>query len=223
MKGKATIVVTYDDVLEYTSYDLYLYLRSQIVTFSKFLDIYKLQTKKEFYERPRYDILECFGLEKINELYGKENITDIIYLYYLILFQEYYNKNPKFVSLSNIATLGLGNILFNKCSGIENIIVLIKYRTENEKNFKTNIVKKYIDNAKIIYLNFNEDYFSCFKQIKNWNLVITDDPALIEKLASCDIDHAEFLIPEYGYNTLKPELIELIKLKNSSVSTYKIE
>ena len=47
MKGKATIVVTYDDVLEYTSYDLYLYLRSQIVTFSKFLDIYKLQTKKE--------------------------------------------------------------------------------------------------------------------------------------------------------------------------------
>lgn len=223
MEGKATIVVTYDDVIEYTSYDLYLYLRSNIVIYNKFLDIYELKNKEDFYKREKYDILESFGVERLQKLYGLKNIPEMVYLYNMILYQEYYNKIPKFVSISKLASDGLGNMLFNKCGGIENIIVLVKYRTEIEKTFKTNIIKKYIDNAQIIYLKIGEDYFSYFNKIKKWNLVITDDINLVEKLAAGKIDHAEFLVPDYGYNIAKPELVELIKLKDSSLSTYKIE
>ena len=60
------------------------------------------------------------------------------------------------------------------------------------------------------------------KIVFKWDIVITDDIDFVENLASGKIDHNEFLVPQYGYSVAKPELLELIKYKNSTLSYYPV-
>ena len=185
--------------------------------------MYNLKTKKEIYERTEKNIIDTLISDKVHELDIKEQYGAITNLM-LNIFSEYYSKYTMFSEniVTPLAKNGFNNPLFKYNKTYSNVTVFIKYRTEVEKERKANLVKAIFTNAKIVPLKLNDDYYENFKET-DWRVLITDDIELVEKLATGDIDHKEFIVPACGYNKPSPELVELIKQKSGILSLYKIE
>ena len=222
---KGNIIITFDDIIIETSFILYLFMSNNFSYYKKYFDLTKLYNRKTIYERNDKDILKLLYSKKIfesNELNLKEKqcllisaITDIN--------SRFYNKD--FYNISQLTSIGktvLLNPLFYENSGIENIYILIKYNTQKEKEYKESFLKKIINNQKfkLIFIKYDSKYIDAFKNISNWNLVITDDIELVEDLSKGNIDHKEFYIPNYGYTKASNKLKELIKLKYSTITYY---
>ena len=226
-KEKGIFVITFDDVLVHSSYNLYTYLCRNYTFYSKYLNLYKLYTKKEIYERNNQDLIHfLFNTESFNRLSDKAKIAAMSNLY-SILYADYYEHDiVNNMTETNISIKFLKNPLLFENSGIDKIYILVKYHTEHELNYKVKFIKTvYVsDKIEIIPIKYNKQYYSIIdKRIKRWDMLITDDAETIEYLATKDMDHREIVMPKYGYNTIKPEIIELIKQKSGTLSFYEIE
>lgn len=218
---KGTIIITYDNIVDYTSYNLYGYLCRNAAAYSKYLDVYKLKTIKEIYDRPEKNLLD-FLLKKFdNPERLKSSIGNLLFM----IMKDYYsNKNGLvYGNTTNIMKKAILNPFFLSNSGIDKIVILIKYHTDLELECKTKYVEslfKKNSKLKIIPVKTTEKYID--KIVFKWDIAITDDIEFVENLASGKIDHNEFLVPQYGYSVAKPELLELIKYKNSTLSYYPV-
>lgn len=224
---KAIFVVTFDDVVVHSSYILYKFLCNNFVFFSRYLNIFKLKTKKEIYERDEKDLIKYLMSKSIlenKEAYSQDLMFSTLYIN--ILNDFYKRKNiydPR--EITPLMKNGLLNPIFSENSGIKEINFIVKYRTNEEKEDKINLLRSlFHDNQKIkiIPIHYKTDYFDEVKKI-NWDVIITDDVDLIEKTAAGNIDHKEYILAQYGYNKPKPELVELIKQKYANLSCYKIK
>lgn len=226
-KDKAIFIMTFDDIIVNSSYDLYTYLCRNYSFYSKYLNVYKLYTKKEIYDRPIYNLIEfLFNKRSYNRLSEKSKSAALSNLY-TILYKNYYNSDIEYnMSETSISKRFLKNPLFFENSGIDKVYILIKYHTEFERDAKLTFIKNNFSAEKIdcIVLDKNDTYYNVIAtKIKRWDMVVTDDNICIEELAKGDMDHREIVMPEYGYNLIKPELAELIKQKSGTLSLYKIE
>ena len=226
-KDKAIFIMTFDDVMVYSSYNLYTYLCRNFVFYSKYLDVYKLYTKKEFYDRPVKDTIEfLFNQKSFNRLSERAKKMALSNLY-TILYKTYYGKDIETNMIeTKLAVRFLKNPLFFENSGIDKVYIILKYHTEFEKNAKLKFIKDNYPGEKIecICIKYTEKYADAINnKISRWDMLVTDDIECIETLAAGDVDHKEIVMPKYGYNLFKPELVELIKQKSGTLSFYEIE
>lgn len=218
---KGTIIITYDNIVDYTSYNLYSYLCKNVAKYFKYLDILKLKTMNDIYERTEKNVLDTF-LRKFNT--PKMTLDSATNLMYMLMNDYYGNSNN--LTIGNITPImqkAILNPFFVANSGIDNIVFLIKYHTDLELKMKTKLLESLFKNnskLKIIPVKLSEKYID--KINFKWDIVITDDIDFVEKLAARKLDHNEFLVPQYGYDVAKPELLELIKYKDSTLSYYPV-
>jgi len=228
LRDKSSIIITFDDVIAYTSYDLYTFLNNHFNFFSKYLDIFPLRTMKDVYERNEKDLVKSLIKTEFFGHYPQFLQTTMYTNLYTVLAQQYYSV-PKIYDekiITPIAKNGILSPIFSNCQGIKNIIILIKYKNEVEKNNKIKLVEKLFNKnpkLKVFSLNYFKEDYNTFVSNMNWDLLITDDVELIEKTAAGNIDHKEYLLPLYGYNKPKPELLELIKQKSATLSYYELK
>lgn len=227
LKTKAIFVMTFDDVIVYSSYDLYTYFCRNYSFYSKYLNLYKLYTKKEIYDRPSENVIEfLFNERSFKRLSDKAKKAALSNLY-TVMYQNYYNNDVAFnMTETPIANKFLKNPLFFENSGIDKVIIIIKYHTEFEKNSKLEYIKNnYLaEKVETICIPYSDQYYNVIStKVSNWDMLVTDDIGCIEKLAVGDMDHKEIVIPKYGYNIIKPELVELIKQKSGTLSFYELE
>lgn len=215
--NKGIIVLTFDDIIVNNSFSLYTFLVNHFSFYNKYLDLYTLRTEKQIYDRKEKNLIKWLSREKDN--------IDGVYLYTLMynLAKGFFDKNDyKQLKLSKIGESVLLNPLFYENSGIKEIYILIKYATKKEKEYKEKFINQINSSTKIklVSINNKSSYYDEMKKIKNWNLLVTDDIDLVEKLSSGNIDHKEFYMPKYGYNEASIQLKELIKQKSGSLIFY---
>lgn len=220
--NKGIVIFTFDDILVDTAFSFYTFLETNFSFFNKYLDLYTLRKKEDIYKRNKIDLIDWLLRDNVKKL-DKKNLVFSLSLIYKTIYEKYYNVDHyKNLPLTKLAATSLKNALFIENKGIQKIFILVKYTTNKDKEYKEQFIKTHFNSNKIELKFFkkNESYYSFFEQNNKWNLLVTDDIDLVEKISANDIFHKEFYMPKYGYDQASSYLKELIKQKNANIIYY---
>ncbi len=215
------MVMTFDDILSYTAYDLYFFLLNHAAFYGKYLRLNKPLTKKEFYGRDKYDIIEWLtdgtprGITALAAMYGN-------------MQNNYYSKDFMAHSApTKFADSSLNSIAAIAGKEFTDILILTRYRTDAELKTKKDFIGRAFgknDKIRIIPVRMQEKYSDVIAaKCPRWDIVVTDSIADVERLAAGDIGHKEFLLPKYGYDSAEYRLKVLILSKDASINYYTAE
>lgn len=226
IRKSGIMAMTFDDVMTYDSYDLYMYLLNRQAFYGKYLRLMKPITRKEAYARDKESIVEWLAKDGLTK--PGESLVPQLGLMYSNLLMNYYSGNmlrssvpTRFAKTSLTSAASAGGKEFTE------IDILVKYRTDAELKSKKDFISRHFGvnkKIRVIPLKLDEKYSDIMTaKIPNWDIFVTDSVADVERLAAGSIGHKEFLLPKYGYDDAAYRLKVLILSKDASINYYTAE
>ena len=224
MKRKMkNIVFDFDDILVYQAYDLYLLIRRSWNKYSRYFKDFGMLKKKDVYARSEFDFIEWLLKDEIKSDPLKNTVSRNVLS--KMFKDELFSKNIyKSIEISEFCQKTLMNKAFMENIDVEKIYILTRNVTPEMESYKKDFINKNFkfkkDKIEMISVLENEKKSDVMKKL-DWDLFVDDDIRNIRDVAeNCNIENKEFMIPEYGYNQMPPELSILIYEKGSTFSYF---
>ena len=224
--GNGIVIFDLDDVLVDFSSLLYRNIRENWRIYNRWFEDKGDLTQEELQERNVYRLNEWLIKNKFRTLTSGQ-YTSLMKLIEGTMAKTFYSQDPYAHAIPNkfaIKTLLNGNYINNP--SIKKVYILSRNATPGQAASKMNFIEKYFKHPKIEYIGLGMGSKGEYLASRNidFDLFIDDEipniRAIIE--TSKDLNRKEFLIPEYGYNKLPPELDILIRERGATVSYFKI-
>lgn len=219
-----TIIFNFDNTLVPTSSSLYYYIKKNWRHYSRWFWDPGMISEREIQRRQFYYLSEWLISKKW------ENITSQQYAglqsrIIADLITGFFDSDPYDDMISTeFANRTLRNEVYTNSLNIDKIIILSNNYSEKQNKNKAEFIHNNFSNPKISYVGITPAVAKG-EYLKNnnihWNAIVEDQIPVIRNIAEVysDLDHKEFIIPEFGYNRMPNEL-RLIIEQHGGIITY---
>lgn len=220
-------VVDFDDILVDLSAECYRSIRRNWRKYRKYFWDPGELTIEQIQSRQFFRMGEWLVQEKFKEL-SSGQYTTLQLKIHKMLTDDFFSRDDIYDNLepTEFARRTLMNPLFIEDPKVTAVVILTRNLTKNQEESKERFIKKYFSNPKIsvITVREGESKAEALREHKiNFNIVVDDEIPNIRGIAEeykDELEKREFIIPEYGYNKMPPELKLLIESKGGSFTYY---
>lgn len=224
---KGIYVMDFDDILADLSVECYRSIRRNWRKYKKYFWDPGELTTEEVQKRPCFRMGEWLIQSKYKELSSGQYTTLQLKIHKMIT-DDFFVRDDIYDNLqpTEFAKKTLMNPLFIEDPLVSSVVILTRSLTKSQEESKERFIKKYFSNPKIsvITVRGNESKAQALRENKIYFDVVVDDEipnirGIAEEYRD-ELEKKEFIIPEYGYNKMPPDLKLLIEGKGGSFTYY---